>query len=107
MEDLRDYWESIPIGYRNRKTYAELSDKWGVSRRYVRLILHRLSELDNGDGLVLIRSATSRGFYRTDDPGEIERYRREVMAKATSLFAPLKKIRRIQGEDGSQLRIEL
>jgi hypothetical protein len=107
MRELSYYWDSIPIGKPNRKTYTELGDAWGVSRRTVRLILHRLSELDNGDGLILIRSATTRGFYRTDDPEEIEIYRREVMSKATSLFAPLKKIRRVQGEDDAQLRIKI
>lgn len=104
---LEEYWNSIPIGYRNRKTYTELCDEWGISRRYVRLVLHRLSEQDNGDGLILVRSARSRGFYRTDNPVEIEEYRREVTAKAVSLFAPLRKIRRVQGEDPDQMTIEL
>lgn len=106
MIDLNAYWDSIPVGYRNRKTYTELSDMWGVSRRYVRLILHRLSEQDNGDGMILVRSSRAKGFYRTEDPAEIEEYRREVMARATSHFAPLKKIRRVQGQEG-QLKIDL
>lgn len=107
MIDTEFYWDSIPVGYENRKTYAELEDMWGISRRYVRLVLHRLSEQDNGDGFVLIRSAKTKGFYKTDDPGEIEGYRREVLARATSHFVPLKKIRRIQGEDDAQLKINL
>lgn len=107
MRELQRYWDSIPVGYLNRKTYAQLSDEWGVSRRYVRLILHRLSEADNGDGFVLVRSAHSKGFYKTDDRSEIERYGREVTARATSHFAPLKKVRRVLGENESQLRIDL
>ena len=106
MIDLEFYWDSIPVGYINRKTYSDLEDMWGISRRYVRLVLHRLSEQDNGDGYVLIRSAKSKGFYRTDDPEEIEDYRREVVARATSHFAPLKKIRRVQGDIG-QIKIDL
>lgn len=105
--ELREYWESVPIGYSNRATYADLMDAWGVSRRCVRSILHRLSEQDNGDGYVLIRSATSKGFYRTDDRAEIERYGLEVTSRATSHFAPLKKVRRILSEDEDQLRINL
>ena len=107
MENLQDYWNSIPIGYENRKTYSELCEEWGMSRRYVRHVLHRLSEVDNGDGLILIRSAYSTGFYRTDDPSEIERYRREVISRASNTFSMLKKINRVMGEDESQLRIEL
>lgn len=102
-----DYWASIPIGRRHAATYSELSDLWGLSRRGVRAKLHQLSEQDNGDSFVLIRSATNKGFYRTDDREEIERYVREVTSRATSHFAPLKKVRRILGEDEDQLRISL
>lgn len=105
MRNLASYWASIPIGKANKKTYAQLSDEWGMSRRSVRLVLHQLSEWDNGDDLVLVRSAKSSGFYRTADRAEIERYGREVMARATSHFAPMKKVRRILNEDGSQLKI--
>lgn len=102
---MQDYWNSIPIGYENRATYSDLMDLWGVSRRHVRLILHHLSAQDNGDGFVLIRSASSKGFYRTDDPEEIERYRREVISRASNTFSMLRKINRITGEDPSQLKI--
>lgn len=107
MRDLVHYWNSIPIGYENRKTYSQLCDEWGVSRRSVRHILHRLAESDNGDRFVLIRSAYSTGFYKTDDPREIERYRREVISRASNTFSMLKKINRVTGEDSAQLKIEL
>lgn len=105
--ELEDYWNSVPIGRDNRKTYDQLSEEWGIGRRYVRLVLHLLSEQDNGDGTVLIRSAKSKGFYRTSDRDEIERYGREVTARATSHFAPMKKVRRILGEDDRQMKINL
>ena len=107
MRNLSSYWDSIPIGKENRKTYDQLSEEWKVSRRYVRLILHKLSEQDNGDGLVLVRSAKSTGFYRTSDREEIERYGREVTSRATSHFAPMKKVRRVLGEDSGQMKINL
>ena len=56
-----DYWESIPIGRRNRLTYRELIAAWGINERAVRHVLHRLSEYDNGDGTVLIRSSKPGG----------------------------------------------
>ena len=107
MEEMQRYWDAIPVGRSNRKTYEQLSEEWGVGRRYVRLILHRLSERDNGDDLVLVRSAHSNGFYRTRDRDEIERYGREVTARATSQFAPLKKVRRVLGQDDRQMKIDL
>lgn len=101
-----EYWDFIPIGKSNRKTYRELSEAWDISERAVRFALHRLSEYDNGDGLVLIRSSKLRGFYRTDDPAEIEAYRREVVSRATKTFAPLRKINRVLGESEGQMVIK-
>lgn len=106
MRNTSDYWEFIPIGKQNRMTYRELSVAWGINKRSVRLVLHRLSEYDNGDGFVLIRSSKLRGFYRTDDPAEIEAYRREVVSRATKTFAPLRKINRVLGENEGQMAIK-
>lgn len=102
-----DYWASIPIGKANAITYADLMGLWGMSKRGVRYKLHQLSQQDNGDGLVLIRSSKLRGFYRTDNREEIEAYRREVYNRARHTFAPFRKIDRILGHDENQLVIEL
>lgn len=104
---LQEYWDLIPIGYENRKTYGELCEEWGISKRYVRHILHQLAEQDNGDSFVLIRSAYSKGFYKTNDPDEIERYRREVISRAANTLSMLKKINRVQGTNENQLTIEI
>lgn len=105
--NINDYWELIPIGYENRKTYGELCEEWGANKRYVRYILHRLAEQDNGDRYVLIRSAYSNGFYKTDDWLEIERYRREVISRAANTLSMLKKINRVQGFNENQLTIDI
>lgn len=47
MNDLDYYWNSIPIGRENKKSYQNLCDDWGMSKRSVRNILHKLSEVDN------------------------------------------------------------
>lgn len=107
MEQLDFYWQSVPIGKENRVSYSELCDLWGVNRRMVRNILHRLSGMDTNDPYVLIRSSSLRGFYRTDDLAEIERYRQEVMNRARHTFCPLRKINKLLGENPDQLSIEL
>lgn len=107
MEQLDFYWNSVPIGKENRASYSDLCDLWGVNRRMVRHILHKLSGMNTSDPYVLIRSSSLRGFYRTDDLEEIERYRQEVMNRARHTFIPLKKINRLLGENPDQLTIEL
>ena len=107
MRELDYYWRSIPIGKENRASYSDLCREWGMSKRMVRHVLHRLSSQDNGDSYVLVRSSKLRGFYRTDDKEEIERYRREVYNRARHTFVPFKKINRILGENEDQLTIEL
>lgn len=102
-----DYWTSLPIGRENAISYADLAALWGMTRRGVRYKLHQLSQQDNGDGFVLIRSSKLRGFYRTDNREEIAAYRQEVYNRARHCFAPFRKIDRILGHDENQLMIEL
>ncbi len=92
---LSIYWNDLPIGRENAVTYAELQMKWSCSERKVRAILHDLSYHDNGDGYILIRSSRGKGFYKTDNRGEIEMYRKECTNRARHTFAPLRKIRRV------------
>lgn len=97
--ELQDYWESLPIGKEEAAAYPELMAKWGMGERAVRATLHALSAYDAGDGLVLIRSARNKGFYRTADPEEMKAYRKECLAKGRSIFAPVRKINRILGPE--------
>lgn len=92
---LEAFWNQLPIGRENAATYDALCLTWGKGKRMVRRILHELSLYDNGDDFVLIRSGKTRGFYKTDDPAEIEAYRQECLNKGRSVFAPVKKCNRI------------
>ena len=107
MEELEYYWQSIPVGKENRVSYNDLSLRWGMNKRMVRHVLHRLSSIDNGDQMILIRSSSLNGFYRTDDREEIRRYRQEVYNRARRTFAPFKKINRILDNNENQLIIDL
>lgn len=101
------YWSELPNGRENAATYADLCLRWNMSPRMVRKTLHDLSAYDNGDDLILIRSASGRGFYKTDDEAEIEAYRRECLNKGRSVFAPLRKINRVQAvQDAVQYSVE-
>lgn len=100
------YWHDIPVGKENAADYATLCLIWGTTERRVRQILHKLSCYDNGDNYVLVRSARGKGFYKTDDRQTIEEYKQECLNKGKSIFAPVKKINRIQRENGTQYSLE-
>lgn len=104
---MNKYWEDIPIGKENAASYSDLMTVWGLSKRGVRDRLHELSKYDSDDGMILIRSSKSRGFYRTDNHEQIAAYRREVYNRACHTFAPLRRIDRILGNNENQLVIEL
>ena len=95
---LTYYWNSLPIGRENAIEYIDLMSLWGMNDRKVRAILHDLSYMDNGDGYILIRSSRNKGFYKTDNLADIERYKRECTNRARRTFAPLRKIRRVLKE---------
>lgn len=92
------YWNDIPVGKENAITYPELCVKWNCTARKVRYILHELSYWDNGDNMILIRSSHGKGFYKTDNISDIEKYKRECTNRARHTFAPLRKIRRVMKE---------
>lgn len=99
---LEMYWHEVPIGKENALTYYDLCHIWGAGERQVRKILHDLSLYDNGDDFILIRSGSGKGFYKTDDPTEIEAYKRECLSKGKSIFAPVKKINRVLSTQSEQ-----
>lgn len=83
-----EYRKLIPIGAENAATYSELSLWWGVSQRQVRQILHDLSIVMPTDGYVIIRSSRGKGFYRTKDIPQINRYRKEIISRAHNTLMP-------------------
>lgn len=105
--DCETYWKQIPIGKENALDYSMLCEMWDCSERVARSILHELSRYDNGDSYILIRSSKSKGFYRTDDTDEIEKYRKECLNKGRSTFAPVRKCNRVLAIDDSQLVLDL
>lgn len=103
---LETYWNDIPTNKEDAASYDDLKMWWGTDERAVRKILHDLSSMDNGDDFVLIRSSRGKGFYKTDDKDEIERYKQECLNMGRSVFAPIKKINRILKANLTQMSIE-
>lgn len=103
MNELVKLWDDIPIGRENAITYSELCFKWGCNERKVRAILHELSGCDTGDKYILIRSSKGKGFYKTDDVAEIEKYKKECMNRARHTFIPLRKINRVLDINDNQV----
>lgn len=95
MESYDWYWATLPVGKENAYTYSYLCTIWGCSERHVRKILQELSNYDNGDNYVLIRSSHGKGFYLSDDVQEIALYLRECESRAKNIFRTVKKARRI------------
>ena len=96
------YWNDIPTDKKSAVTYDILCMWWHMSERNVRVVLHELSRMDNGDNYVLIRSSKNRGFYKTDDKREIEAYKKECLNRGRNVFAPIKKINRILAANNTQ-----
>lgn len=98
-EDLKRFWESIPVGKENAVPYPVLMVEWQMNERAVRMVLHDLSCYDSEDDLVLIRSSRNKGFYRTNNPSEMREFRKECLEKGRSLFAPVHRINQLLKED--------
>lgn len=103
---LEALWNDIPKNKEEAASYDDLKQWWGANERIVRKLLHALSSMDNGDDYVLIRSSRGKGFYKTDDKDEIERYKNECLSMGRSVFAPIKKINRILKANLTQMSIE-
>ena len=101
MSEKRIDVNDIPVGRDFAITRAELARKWGVSDRKARDMIARLRSADNGDNLVIVSHSSGKGYYRTNNPAEIEHFVREMTKRARNTFAPLKKARRVLREGGT------
>ena len=102
MKHIELYYNEIPYGKENALTYDDLCALWNCTPRKARAILHEISLHDAGDDYIVIRSAKSKGFYKTDNKDEIEAYRKECLSKGRSIFAPVKKCNRILKAESKQ-----
>lgn len=88
----------IPIGAENAISRQALVSKWHMDDRTVRETIARLRAEDNGDDYIIVSHSNGRGYYRTNNPDQIQGYVRETTSRARNTFKPLKKARRILRE---------
>ena len=74
-----------------------------TNERAVRKTIAELRKLDNGDNFIIVSTSGCKGFYKTDDPEDILRYKKETLNRAKHTFAPLGKVNRILMESDTQL----
>ena len=94
-EPLRLTREMIPVGRDNAVTRADLSQMTGLCDRLVRREITRLRVLDCDDPYVICSSSRNPpGYWRSDDPAEIDMFSRETRARASNTLKLLKDITR-------------
>lgn len=96
MKSFEEMYNDIPIGRNKAITKEALMKKWGAkNERSVRLIISELRNMDNGDNYIIVSFSGGKGYYRTDDYREIEKYKTETINRARHTFTPLRKINRV------------
>lgn len=88
--------KDIPIGKENAISRADLAKKWNCSDRTAR---ERIAILRcSADERYVIASHSKggvSGYYRTDDPAEIQYFLNEMEKRARNTFRPLRHARRL------------
>ena len=86
----------IPIGKENAISRVNLAKKWNCSDRTAR---ERIASLrcKADDRYVIVSHSTggTSGYYRTDDPVEIQHFLNEMESRARNTFRPLRHARRV------------
>lgn len=100
QDALDELWQDIPVGKEHAITRAALARKWGMSDRVARSMIAKLRAQDNGDEYVIVAYSSGKGYYRTNDPQDIDHFIKEMTNRARNTFAPLKKARRVLRERG-------
>ena len=80
----------IPFGRANAVKRSELCARLGLSDRKLR----RLIEAARSYGFIILNCQDGHGYYQTDDIDEIERQYHQDKARAMSILARQKEIRR-------------
>jgi hypothetical protein len=101
--EMEKLYGGLPIGKKNAITRVQLSNLWDLSDRQARLIIAELRAWDNGDDYVIVSYSNGKGYFRTNDPEEIQGFASEMRARALNVFAPLRKARRILDKPQSGL----
>lgn len=76
--------EDIPIGRENAISRKNLAAFWGVNDRTARQIVSELRTIDDGTDYVIVSISRFSGYYRTNNPDEIDHFRNEMVKRIRS-----------------------
>lgn len=76
--------EDIPIGRENAISRKNLAAFWGVGDRMARQIVSELRTIDDGTDFVIVSVSRFSGYYRTNNPDEIDHFRNEMVKRIRS-----------------------
>ncbi len=76
--------EDIPVGRENAISRKNLAAFWGVSDREARRIVSALRTIDDGTDYVIVSVSRFSGYYRTNNPDEIDHFRNEMVKRIRS-----------------------
>lgn len=76
--------EDIPVGRKNAISRKNLAAFWGVSDRTARQIISELRTIDDGTDFVIVSVSRFSGYYRTNNPDEIDHFRNEMVKRIRS-----------------------
>lgn len=88
--------EHIPIGRQNAISRSELAWLWKMSDRDARDTISKMRTTPSDDEYAILSSSCNPpGYWRSNDPKELERYSREVQARAKNTLAVLADVKRV------------
>ena len=87
----------IPYGMENAISRQTLRRIWNCTDREAREIIAFLRRFPGGDGCAILSSSstTPAGYWRSDDPEEIQAFIQETENRARNTFLSLKDARRV------------
>lgn len=87
--------EDIPIGRKNAISRKNLAALWGVSDRTARQIVSELRTIDDGTDYAIVSVSRFSGYYRTNNPEEIDHFRNEMVKRIRSTKKAIETAERI------------
>lgn len=82
--------EFIPFGRENAISRSDLSRITGLSDRKTRSCIAKLRAQDDGTNIVIVSTSRGRGYYRTDNPEEIDGFIRDMLSRVTQTLNAIK-----------------
>lgn len=93
---MKQRLNDIPIGRENAISRAALAAKWGCSDRMARRYIAELRCVEDERYVIVSHSNGGVcGYYRTDDPNDIEYFLLEMTKRARNTFRSLRQARRV------------